>query len=416
MKPRHTLLLAACCLLFPASNFLYPSSLRVVRAEGLVAARQPLMPVADGTWYFTVSGDSRDCGDLIMPKIARAIKDDKTPIEFYWHLGDFRRIFQVDCDYAKRINPQYDCQTHSQDPKVPFNESYINGVWTDFINWQVQPLEKAGLRVYLGIGNHEVTNYTLEDKTKGQMSKGMFQNTFRKWLTWDTLRNQVKADLKKNIPSRQGETYYHFITRGVDFIYLDNSDGNTFTEDQIVWLKKVIEADQRDDKVKTLIVGMHDALPFSKSQRHAMDASCDGLCTGKRVYRMLYNIYKPTQPGAQHKQVYVIASHSHYFQEQTYNTPRHISDNDVLPGWIIGTAGAEQYQDVIKYGYAKVGVHQDGTITLEFKEVKRDSPSILNSPNIPELTNFCFDKNKVKKGEPVDTHKNESQCPKCDIE
>src|SRR6185437_15328862 len=29
-------------------------------------------PDSDATWYFAVSGDSRDCGDLIMPKIAQS--------------------------------------------------------------------------------------------------------------------------------------------------------------------------------------------------------------------------------------------------------------------------------------------------------------------------------------------------------
>src|SRR5690242_14324513 len=38
-----------------------------------------------GTWTFAVSGDSRNCGDVIMPAIA-ADSASHAP-RFYWHLG-----------------------------------------------------------------------------------------------------------------------------------------------------------------------------------------------------------------------------------------------------------------------------------------------------------------------------------------
>src|SRR5580693_2805770 len=50
------------------------------------------------SWTFVVSGDSRNCGDLIMPVIARQAK--AAGALFYWHLGDLRALFQVDEDYA----------------------------------------------------------------------------------------------------------------------------------------------------------------------------------------------------------------------------------------------------------------------------------------------------------------------------
>ena len=43
---------------------------------------------ADSTWTFAVSGDSRNCGDFVMPAIAARVKAQKDA--FYWHLGDFR--------------------------------------------------------------------------------------------------------------------------------------------------------------------------------------------------------------------------------------------------------------------------------------------------------------------------------------
>ena len=59
-------------------------------------------PLASGSWYFAVSGDSRDCGDLIMPKIAHSIaaKRKQLRLKFYWHLGDFRALYRIDCDLA----------------------------------------------------------------------------------------------------------------------------------------------------------------------------------------------------------------------------------------------------------------------------------------------------------------------------
>ena len=49
------------------------------------SAQQP----ANGTWRFLVSGDSRNCGDVVMPGIAETAK--KNQAAFYWHLGDLRR-------------------------------------------------------------------------------------------------------------------------------------------------------------------------------------------------------------------------------------------------------------------------------------------------------------------------------------
>jgi hypothetical protein len=43
-----------------------------------------------GEWRFAVSGDSRNCGDVVMPGIAAGVL--KEGPAFYWHLGDFRKI------------------------------------------------------------------------------------------------------------------------------------------------------------------------------------------------------------------------------------------------------------------------------------------------------------------------------------
>src|SRR5580658_3918828 len=48
------------------------------------------------SWTFAVSGDSRDCGDVVMPAIAAGVQ--KHGAQFYWHLGDLRKIYDFDED------------------------------------------------------------------------------------------------------------------------------------------------------------------------------------------------------------------------------------------------------------------------------------------------------------------------------
>jgi hypothetical protein len=369
----------------------------------LIKTTMRSQPVASGSpahsWYFAVSGDSRDCGDLIMPKIAQAIESNRaqTPTEFYWHLGDFRAMWRIDCDIAKRRNPAFQCEPDKRDPKeitAQEKTDYQGRAWDDFLEHQVMPF--GATSVVLGIGNHELIDRTRND----------FRLKFKQWLTQPMLVEQRTADAKRGISSAEGDTYYHFVKNGVDFIYLDNAGNDyAFSNEQIVWLSQVLAADGKDKKVKTIIVGMHAALPFSLSRNHAMDASCPGICSGQRVYNMLYDAPNLNGPVEKRKHVYVLASHSHYYEQNIYDTPEHMGR--VLPGWIIGTAGAEQYRDTILYGYMQMEVRADGTLNAQFKEVKRDDLPLASGLGASELTSFCFEQNK----RPVtDTRKSDCRC------
>jgi hypothetical protein len=55
-----------------------------------------LLGQTSGSWSFAISGDSRNCGDIIMPAIAQGVRRDGT--QFYWHLGDFRSTYDFDMD------------------------------------------------------------------------------------------------------------------------------------------------------------------------------------------------------------------------------------------------------------------------------------------------------------------------------
>ena len=50
-------------------------------------------------WNFVVSGDSRNCGDVIMPAIAAGAAAHTA--QFYWHLGDLRAIYDFDQDILR---------------------------------------------------------------------------------------------------------------------------------------------------------------------------------------------------------------------------------------------------------------------------------------------------------------------------
>ena len=112
------------------------------------------------TWSFAVSGDSRNCGDVIMPAIAAdAIKHNAA---FYWHLGDLRKISGPDQDFIEE---------RTQQGKATDLADYEKHAWDDFVANQIKPWGNTPF--FLGIGNHETT----APKTRAQ-----FVEQFRKYL------------------------------------------------------------------------------------------------------------------------------------------------------------------------------------------------------------------------------------------
>jgi hypothetical protein len=57
--------------------------------------------------WFAVSGDSRNCGDVVMPAIAESAL--RRGVALYWHLGDFRVGNGIDEDlqyqYGNKLTP-----------------------------------------------------------------------------------------------------------------------------------------------------------------------------------------------------------------------------------------------------------------------------------------------------------------------
>ena len=345
----------------------------------------PPVVVPATSWYFAVSGDSRDCGDLIMPKIARSIESlgPTTPVPFYWHLGDFRK--GLDQHGGQNADRDFVLLRGSSD-------DYHRHAWDDFVLNQVTPLEKAGITVFLGIGNHELVSPWWGHEE--------FVAKFGKWLDQEPIRTQRISDRSRNLLRDEHHIDYHFVMNGVDFIYLDNSDTYAFTPeslrhpaftpDQIGWLAGVLEGDAGDPAIRAIVVAMHAALPGSSGSAHAMDDTCHGRRSGRTVYDMLQKAQGLGGPPERRKRVYVLASHSHTYLENIFEKGH---PGKVLPGWIIGTAGAAQHTDAIRYGYLLFEAHPDGTLKGTFQEITRDSPPVAATDAQRQLTDFCYTQN-----------------------
>jgi len=310
------------------------------------------------TWSFAISGDSRNCGNVVMPAIAAdALKHN---VAFYWHLGDLRKISGPDQDFV---------QERAVAGKPTDLATYERDAWDDFIENQVKPWGEAPF--FLGIGNHETTP---------PKSRDAFVQHFHKYLDRPELKEQR---LKDNPMATQPRTYFHWMRDGIDFIYLDNATTDQLDVAQMKWIEGVLERDRKDDAIHTIVVGMHEALPESISANHSMNEYPSGIETGRRVYAMLLKMQNDA-----HKIVYVLASHSHFFMEGTFNTPYWKANGGVLPGWIVGTAGAERYPlppaasnakeaKTNVYGYLMATVNPEGepagTIKFKFEELKEDA-------------------------------------------
>jgi len=295
-------------------------------------------------WKFAVSGDSRNCGDIVMPAIAAGVLESQA--QFYWHLGDFRAIYTFDEDLVPPASLHLATK--------PLNIiDYETGAWPDFIAHQLAPF--GSLPIFLSPGNHE---------TIPPATRDAYLTQFADWLEAPAIRNQRLRDDPQDHTLR---TYYHWI---------DHSD-----------------------EVRGIVVGMPAALPGSFGNAHSMSDWAQGENSGREVYQALLHAQD-----AAHKHVYLLASHSHFYMEDVYRTD--IWKGQVLPGWIIGTAGAVRYRlpagaapggkamtDV--YGYLIGTAVSDGSIDFSFQKLSVADLLRANKGRLPEsLVHWCDEENK----------------------
>jgi hypothetical protein len=158
---------------------------------------------------------------------------------------------------------------------------------------------------------------------------------------------------------------------------------------------------------------MHEALPDSLGNSHSMGddkAGAEGRATGKEAYEALEKFREQSRNSdGTHKSVYVLASHSHYYMENIFDTDE-LTDNhkkQPLLGWIVGTAGAVRYplpKDRPKtaktdvYGYLLATVAPSGTIQFDFKEIHESDVPLLVRERYPDaLVPWCFARNSQNK-------------------
>ncbi len=328
-------------------------------------------------WQFAFSGDSRNCGDVVMPAIAQDMI--KTEAQFYWHLGDLRAISDFDEDIMNRAGL-----------KRPSISTYMNTVWPDMIENQIN---KFKVPFFLGIGNHE----TAYPKTRAD-----YLIQFADWLNMPVLRDQR---LKDDPNDHKLRAYFHWQQAGVDFVYLDNATTDQFDAAQMSWFRKVMDRADADPAITTVVVGMHEALPDSLSFDHSMSDYPNGVQSGRLVYQRLLK-----SQNEKHKLVYVLASHSHFLMDNIFQSDYWKANGGVLPGWIVGTAGAQRYKlpkDAEKYspiaktntyGYMLVTVNPPnqptGSMKFDYHELKEtDIPADTQTKFGAELVKWCFEKN-----------------------
>jgi hypothetical protein len=358
-------------------------------------------PAADKAeeWHFVVSGDSRNCGDLIMPAIARDAEQFHPA--FYWHLGDIRAIYEIDEDYAGELD------TNGNQRLWDLGD-YQGKAWDDFIQMQIQPFADLNIPFIVGIGNHE---------TIMPMTRDKFLDKFAKWIGDSAMKTDPVANKEAQGSGSAKPTAYYRLSHGdVDFIYLDNSTDEQFDKTQLNWLKDTLEQDRTNPQTHTIVVGMHKALPGSISNFHSMSETIAGEQTGRCVYRELEKIQRED-----HKNVFVLSSHSHFIMTDIYNSPfwrEHAKS--ILPGILVGTAGAVRYRLPEKgmpplankdaaaciksgqkfcaqtdvYGYLLATVNpkgRPGAIKFEFRRIREsDVPDEVKQRFSPDTLNVCF--------------------------
>jgi calcineurin-like phosphoesterase family protein len=326
-------------------------------------------------WRFAVSGDSRNCGDVVMPAIAAGVLRDRA--EFYWHLGDFRLMLDFDEDVAQQ--PE-----HLAKP-LTFPE-YQEMAWQDFMDHQLAPF--GSLPVFLVVGNHEM----VPPKTRPELL-----SKFANWFNAPVIAHQRLVD---NPDDQTVKTYYHWVQHGVGFYSLDNGSDEQFDDAQVLWFERVLALDVANPAITTIVAGMHRALPDSISAYHSMNESPAMTQSGRRVYADLLRVQKNSR-----KLVYAVASHSHYFMDGIFHTRALRATDSELPGLIAGTAGAQRYplpSDARSandartnvYGYVLATVEPMGKIRFDFKRLaENDVPAAVAGRYPPGFVQWCWAKN-----------------------
>jgi len=225
---------------------------------------------AKSEWSFVVSGDSRNCGNVVVPAIAVGVQKIAPHFIGIWET----------C--GPSIPPMRITRMSLSIVAIQWRrDAYLKDAWDDLIQNQLAVF--GSTPVFVGIGNHETT----PPKTREQ-----FIVQFSKWLDTPELRQQRQADGQQESSLK---AYFHWIHGGVDFIYLDNATHDQFSPEQVSWLEGVIQRAASNPEVHAVVVGMHAALPDSLASGHSMSDWTVGVESGRRVYNDLLGFQQKTK-------------------------------------------------------------------------------------------------------------------------
>ena len=335
-------------------------------------AGAPQAFAADEPWKFVVGGDSRNCGDVVMPAVAAGAAS--AGAAFYWHLGDFRALYDFDEDLAT-------ARKLAGEKPLTISD-YQRTAWDDFLQSQLLPF--GSIPVFLAIGNHELV---------APKSRLEFLAQFADWFNAPPIQQQR---LKDNPKDHRMKSYYHWVQGGVDFISMDNASNDQFDDGQLAWFERVVNKAISDPSIKAIAVGMHAALPDSLAVDHSMSDWAQGEYSGRRVYKGLLRAQ------AAGKKVYALASHSHFYMSGIFDSPYWKANGGAIPGWIVGTTGAVRYAlppgaaqakeaKTNIYGFLVGAVSADGSIRFDFQEIsEKDIPDSTVKKHSADFVHQCF--------------------------
>jgi hypothetical protein len=359
-----------------------PVTAGIVACLALWAGSAPADPASAARaarFSFTVAGSSSDCGDVVMPAIAAAAR--RTQTRFHWHLGESRNGTTPDRDFLME-------RRYQTTATAPNRGDYQHLAIADAIEHQFRPF--GDLPLYIGIGGRDDVR---------PMSRLEYRVALKERLDRPELAAQRAADGEDAVSQTPlPPTYFHWRYGGVEFINLDNATNYGFDPAQLRWFDAVLARAVADPSVRTLVVGMYAALPHGVAAARSMCASAAGVRSGLQVYRAL------VAARAAGKEVHVLAAHAHSYLAQVYDTdywraPGH--GGVVLPGYIVGTAGAQrealpadtaldETSIAGSYGYLRGTVDGAGHVEFRFEPLNAGDLERARSPDFEDAVGgYC---------------------------
>jgi len=184
-------------------------------------------------------GDSRNCGDVVMPAIAGQVV--ASGASFYWHLGDFRAIYDFDEDMA----PPH--ELHLDAPHLSII-NYLQKAWPDFIEHQLHPFGK--LEVFLGHRQSRV-----DFSADARQIRGSVRKLFEQPAPSGAAPGRWRRGGPSHVLSLGHEPHRFPVARQRQQQLRRGADEMD---------PRAPAADRKSSDITTVVAGMHEALPGSK--------------------------------------------------------------------------------------------------------------------------------------------------------